>query len=165
MDTNLYAIDKHEVIQWGGKQHEAKYDDDTSMSSHSPYNRPERVCGHLNGRRVLQVAASATHAVARTKDSVYTWGIELTYAGYARFLPRVSQKVSLNSIEQQIVTMNLDLSDKFMIHEPSSRYVVFRNHFITKENVIFVACTNQANFAITESKKVYTWGKVNSEIE
>jgi len=56
--------EKREVYQWGGKLPE---EEDT----HHVYNKPEKICGNLNGRRVLQVAASSHHCVARTKDAVY----------------------------------------------------------------------------------------------
>lgn len=59
--TSVGITEKYEVFQWGGK-----VGDENNV-----YNKPERICGNLNGRRILQVVASANHCVARTKDAVY----------------------------------------------------------------------------------------------
>ena len=119
----------------------------------------------LNGRRIVQVAASTNHALARTSDgSVYCWGYTLDNAGYVRLLKNLElsdeniiHKPFLVDSERSLSEKNLDLTGKYILKK--NDLTVYRNHFFSSQKIVWVACSETCNYVVNEKGEVFVFGK------
>lgn len=148
------------VYQWGGRSVDSESDQIKDCV-------PTLLFSSLNGRRIVQVAASTYHALARTSDgSVYCWGYNLDNAGYLRLLKHLEMsdenllhKPFLVESEKQLSEKGLDLSPKYIIKK--NDLTVYRNHFFSNNKVTWIACTETCNYVVTDKGDVYVFGKGN----
>ncbi|KAG2393033.1 hypothetical protein C9374_009610 [Naegleria lovaniensis] len=156
--VNVALSSNYEVYQWGGR----------SVDSESEQIKdcvPTLLFSSLNGRRIVQIAASTYHALARTSDgSVYCWGYNLDNAGYMRLLKHIEMsdenllhKPFLVESEKQLSEKCLDLSPKYIIRK--NDLTVYRNHFFSNNKIVWIACSETCNYVVTEKGDVYVFGK------
>jgi alpha-tubulin suppressor-like RCC1 family protein len=145
------------VYQWGGKGPE-----DPAAKE---YNEPRFMFRNLQGRRVLEVAASAKHCLCRTSDgSVYSWGQSLENLGYIKYLKNVGDVTQnpdrlsqLVGIERDLMSKKLDLSNKYILKE-GYPFTIYKNHFFNNDKIVSIACGCSANYCVTEGGQLYVFG-------
>lgn len=64
----------------------------------------------------------------------------------------------LNSREAALAQQKLDMSDRSIIRE-NMECTIYRNHFFNNEKVSSIACGDAINYVVTDSGRVYVFGK------
>jgi alpha-tubulin suppressor-like RCC1 family protein len=146
------------VYQWGGRAYNEG--DEFRVGR----NCPVKVLSTLNGRRILQVAASSKHCLCRTSDGkVYAWGHSLEGLGYTRYLDNIiksqegDEEIVLTKKESKMKDKYLDLGGKYVIKDKVG-YVIYKNHFFNNEKIVHVECGDTVNIALNDKGKVFVWG-------
>ncbi len=64
----------------------------------------------------------------------------------------------LSNSEKKLSEKHLDLSQRSIIKE-NTECTVYRNHFFNNEKVSSIACGDNSNFVVTESGRLFVFGK------
>ncbi|KAL0485604.1 ultraviolet-B receptor UVR8 [Acrasis kona] len=153
---NLALTTEYEIYQWGGKPFE---NEELQVN-----NKPRLVIRTLNDRRVVEIAVASNHCLARTSDGcLYSWGFKFEGLGYIKYLKHLeytdeNENRKMSSGEELISKKRLDMSDKSIIRD-NSECTVYRNHFFNNEKVSSIACGDKVNFVVTESGKLFVFGR------
>jgi hypothetical protein len=84
----------------------------------------------------------------------------LGYIQYLRHLEPTEENEhrSLSSSERKLSQQKLDISQRSIIKD-NVECTVYRNHFFNNEKVTSIACGDNSNFVVTESGRLFVFGK------
>ncbi len=152
---NVALTTDFEVYTFGGV-------DVSHLDSSADVNfSPKKLVKHVNGRRVIEVAAGPSHGLLRTKDGVFVFG-SLDHTGYLQYVPNITttqDETHLCPAEIELKHKNLDLSAKFIVETESKQFrYLYRSHFLKDIHISQLHCTQTGNFVLDEKGDLYAFG-------